>query len=129
MSRRRPPHRIYEGMFLVDPQAGSTQFPKVQEEITGLLTRHGAKLRHMRKWDERRLAYDIKGRSRGTYVLTYFEGPGSVVDGLRKDAKLSETILRALVLVHDERVPKDLRRAEQAPAEKPQSPAEAPAKT
>jgi len=29
----------------------------------------------MRKWDERRLAYEIKKQKRGLYILCYFKAP------------------------------------------------------
>jgi ribosomal protein S6 len=53
------------------------------------------------KWDERRLAYRIKGRKRGVDVLTCFETSPDKIAGLERDAKISEDILRLLVLRAD----------------------------
>ena len=50
------------------------------------------------KWDERRLAYEIKHRKRGCYALTYFKAPASSLAGIERDALLSEMILRLLVV-------------------------------
>jgi small subunit ribosomal protein S6 len=33
------------------------------------------KILSSRRWDERRLAYPIKGQNRGTYLLVYFSRP------------------------------------------------------
>jgi ribosomal protein S6 len=116
-------------MFLADPQAANTQWNEVEQEIRTLIERAGGKIRHLRKWDERRLAYPIRDRARGVYVLAYFDAPPSAPAEIRRVLVHSERILRALVLVHDERVPKDLRRAlepprapeEPAPAAEPQA--------
>jgi len=87
----------YEAMFLFDPTFGAS-FENCETEVRRLMDRAEAELVFCRKWDDRRLAYRIKGRKRGVYVLTYFKAkPGKIVP-LERDAQLSEDILRVLVL-------------------------------
>ena len=43
----------------------------------------------------------ILGRKRGLYVLTYFKASGTSITGLERDAKLSDSILRILVVRAD----------------------------
>lgn len=83
-------------MFLFDPTFAS-DFQKVKEEVERILNRAGAEITFLEKWDERRLAYEIKGRKRGYYVLTYFMCDPLKVDGIDRDARLSEPILRTLI--------------------------------
>jgi small subunit ribosomal protein S6 len=83
-------------MFLFDPTFAS-DFQKVKEEVERILNRAGAEVIFLEKWDERRLAYEIKGRKRGFYVLTYFNCDPLKVDGIDRDARLSEPILRTLI--------------------------------
>ena len=40
----------------------------------------GAEIISFKKWDERRLAYEIKGNKRGLYFLCYFNLPAAEVD-------------------------------------------------
>lgn len=87
----------YEGMFLFDPTFGAS-FENCETEVRRLAERAGAELIFCRKWDERRLAYRIKGRKRGVYVLTYFKASPNKIGGLERDAKLSENILRVLIV-------------------------------
>ncbi len=87
----------YEGMFLFD-NAVSHDWPSIEAEIKRLMDRIGATLLVCLKFDERKLAYEIKGRKRGTYVLTYFDAPGEKIGELERDAQLSESVLRVLVL-------------------------------
>lgn len=92
--------RTYEGMYLFDPSATSN-WKAVESEIERIMERAGAELIGIEKWDERRLAYEIKRRKRGCYVRTYFRAPRTGITGIERDAQLSETILRLLVLTCD----------------------------
>jgi ribosomal protein S6 len=88
--------KTYEGMFLVD--AGNPNFDEAVEPVRHVLQRNGAELRQVKKWDERRLAYEIKGRRRGLYVLTYFDTDPASISQIENDVKLNEQIVRALIL-------------------------------
>lgn len=92
---------LYEAMFLFDPTfAGS--FENCEAEIKRIVVdRAEGEIVFLRKWEERRLAYKLKGRKRGVYVLTYFKAPASKITGLERDAMLSENVLRVLVLRAD----------------------------
>ena len=57
-----------------------------------------------RLWEERRLAYPIKGHRKGTYWLTYFRVDSSRLTELNRECILSESILRSLVLKVDPRI-------------------------
>jgi small subunit ribosomal protein S6 len=88
---------MYEAMFVFEPTSGSN-WQHVEEEIQRLMTRADAELIRMKKWDERRLAYEVNGIKRGVYVLTFFMAPTDKIVGLERDVQLSEEILRVLVL-------------------------------
>ena len=90
----------YEAMFLFDPTFGNS-FEKCEAEIHRLMERAQAEIIICGKWDERRLAYRIKGRKRGVYVLVYFKASPDRIVEFERDAKLSESILRVLVLRAD----------------------------
>jgi|GEM_PF-610838 len=89
--------KTYEGMFVFDPAVAS-DWDSIQTELNRLMERAGARMIVSGKWDDRRLAYEIKGRRRGIYVLTYFEADPTKIVSLERDAQLSEAILRILVV-------------------------------
>ena len=108
--------QTYEGMFILDNQAVRAGWAHAKSVVTDLLAKYGAKVVSARRWDERKLAYPIKGRTRGTYVLTYFEGPSDAVNAMRRELDLHEHVLRYLLL-RVEAVPAgelELAQAEQA---------------
>ncbi|MHC4605885.1 MAG: 30S ribosomal protein S6 [Planctomycetota bacterium] len=91
----------YECMILVEPTAAAKEWNKVTEEIEKTYEKHGAKLLALNKWGERKLAYRLNNLARGTYVLTYFEGPKEAPAGIKADFVLSERVVRTLILQHE----------------------------
>ena len=100
MSRRRTgDKRLYEAMFVVEPQAASTRWNETAQEIETVLVRHGGSIVRLDKWDERKLAYPIKKRARAGYALCYFEAPPEAITKIRAEYGISETLLRHLILI------------------------------
>ena len=90
----------YEVMLLLDPAFASNE-EEVNKEISRLMERAGAEIIAQHRWDERRLAFEIKRRKRGVYLLVYVRGPSTSVGSLERDVQLSEGILRVLILRAD----------------------------
>jgi small subunit ribosomal protein S6 len=84
-------------MFLFDP-ASAIEWSNVEAEMKRLMDRAQAQIVVMRRWDERRLAYEINGRKRACYVLVYFRAAGDKINALERDVQLSEHVLRCLIL-------------------------------
>lgn len=114
--------RQYEGMFLFDA-ATVTSEAEAKEEVKRLLDRSEAEIVVCRKWEERRLAYEIKKCKRGLYMLAFFRVAPDKVRGLERDARLSEKVLRLLVLraewVTEDRIQEMLPERVQAPTPAP----------
>ncbi len=89
--------KLYEAMFVMDVQA-SADTAAMEAEIRRILGRAEAQIVICRKWEDRRLAYEIAGSKRGSYWLTYFNAPTEKVGGIERDVQLSEKVLRVLVL-------------------------------
>ena len=88
--------RLYEGLFLF-PQAASGNLRAAVDHVNELLSRASADLKSLSKWDERKLAYEIKGNKRGVYFLAFFDVDPQNLVGLERDCNLSEQLLRAMV--------------------------------
>lgn len=91
---------IYEAMFLLGP--GNAAEPQAGIDLVrSFIERHGGKIKVIKRWDERKLAYEVNGQKRGTYIISYFTAPGAAVAPLERDVKLSEDVLRVLVTKAD----------------------------
>ena len=121
--------KLYEAMFLVDSGKAASDWDGVNAAINKILDRAGAEIVSMRKWDDRRLAYDIKRTSRGTYMLCYFKAEGQKIQGIEKDVQLSENVIRVLILSTEQMSQEDIERetpATKAEKDKEKSIAEQP---
>lgn len=86
----------YEGMFLLS-QAVAADLNGAVAHINEIMARGHAQVLAMKKWDDRRLAYEIKGQKRGVYILVYFKAPNDSLAHIERDCNLSEKILRMLI--------------------------------
>jgi len=100
--------RLYEGMFLVDSALAAQDWQMILDEVQRVLDRAEAEVVSLKKWDERRLCYDIQKKSRGTYILVYFNCETSKIGGIERDVQLSELLTRVLILRTDRMTPEDL---------------------
>ena len=90
--------KLYEGLFLIDSAQAASDWDGINALIKNILEKNGAEIVSMRKWDERKLAYDINRKARGTYILVYFKAPGGSVRVIEREIRLSERVLRLLIL-------------------------------
>ncbi len=90
--------RLYETMFLVDNARAKENIEAVLDELKELVARAGGEAVNCGKWDERKLAYEISGRRRGTYCLCHWKGPTDSVAKLERACQLSQLVTRTLTL-------------------------------
>jgi len=90
--------RLYEGMFIVDPAGLGKEEGTPEDLVKGLLDRRQAEILHSERWAERKFSYDIRGKKKGVYVLTYFRAPTGGIRELVHDCELSDKVIRVLVL-------------------------------
>jgi small subunit ribosomal protein S6 len=89
---------LYEGMFLLDNQVVRADWKTAKSIVVDILKKHGGEVVTVRRWDERKLAYPIRGRRRGTFYLTFFKAPPEGIAPVRHDLDLDERVLRYLML-------------------------------
>ena len=102
--------KLYEAMFLVDSAEATTDWEGVITVIKNILEKGGAEIVSIRKWDDRKLAYEIGGKGKGTYILCYFRAEGSKLRDIERDIQLSERIMRVLILCAEQRQAEDIER-------------------
>ena len=89
----------YEGMFLLGPSGAEAE--KAVAIVRGMIEKNGGQIQVIKKWDERKLAFEIGKQKRGTYVIAFFKAPGGAITHLERDVKLSEDVMRVLVTSAD----------------------------
>jgi len=102
---------IYEGLFLF-PQSQTADLQGALDHLQEILKRAKAEIISLRKWEERRLAYEIKGNKRGLYFLVYFRVRGDALVDIERDCNLSELLLRFMIVRADEVTQEQMEAAE-----------------
>jgi small subunit ribosomal protein S6 len=95
------PSNVYECMFLLDTNKVAGDTPAAAKQLHTILEKHSAEVLASRPWEERKLAYPIKGHKKGLYYLMYFRTDGPNLVPIERDLQLNETVLRSLVLYVD----------------------------
>ena len=69
---------FYETLYLVRPDIEETELSAIQGKLAAALKENEAETIRDEKWDERDLAYEVRGYRRGAYhILTYKARPGA----------------------------------------------------
>jgi small subunit ribosomal protein S6 len=89
---------VYEGMFILDANRLARDRDGLPGEIASAIEGAGGSLEVSRLWEERRLAYPIKGHRKGAYWISYFRIPTDNLVGLARELELKEGVLRHLFI-------------------------------
>ena len=95
---------VYEGMFILDSNHYGRDPEAVSKQVPALIEALGGEVLVSRLWEERRLAYPIKGHRKGTYWLTYFRLDSNRLTDLNRQCQITEDIIRFLFLVVEPRI-------------------------
>jgi ribosomal protein S6 len=88
----------YEGMFLCHNKEARKDTDHLAEHVRTLIEKCGGQIHQITRWDERELAYPVKGVGRGVYYLVWYLGDSTTDTKLRHEVRLSSMILRHLTL-------------------------------
>lgn len=95
---------VYEGMLILDSTRYARDPEGIANQIHSIIQDAGGEVLVSRLWEERRLAYPIKGQRKGTYWLTYFRVAGPKIDEITHKCQINDNILRVLFLKVDPRI-------------------------
>jgi small subunit ribosomal protein S6 len=91
-------------MFLVSNTRAKESLDGVIAELTELVSRAGGEVVNCAKWEERKLAYEINGQRRGTYILCHWNGPPAAPAKVERQSQLSSLVLRVLNVLDEDGV-------------------------
>jgi small subunit ribosomal protein S6 len=90
--------KTYEAMVLLDNREVKKGWDATREMVKSILAKHGAEVVVAKRWDERKLAYEINKQKRATYMLSYFKCDPGRVDEIKRELTLTEPVLRHVIL-------------------------------
>ncbi len=92
----------YEVVFIIDPGCDDPQVGQEVDTVKEIIASGNGKVLETQLWGRRRLAYEIKKKKEGTYVLIRFKGDPALLAELARRFKLNEAILRHLTVLCEE---------------------------
>lgn len=90
--------RSYEAIYILDPDLGDEQVQAIVARYRQVVENTGGTVASADVWERRKLAYAIKGRTEGVYVVMHFTGEAKVEAELRRVFQISEDQLRAMIV-------------------------------
>ena len=92
----------YETLFVIDPDLTEEATKALVEKFSKLIASNG-EISEVNEWGKRKLAYPINDKSEGYYVLINFKSEGTLPVELERVYGITEGILRAIVIRHEEK--------------------------
>jgi len=94
--------RKYELVYIVSPDASDDQVTDLHNQVDAIVQRIGGAIAKTENWGRRRLAYEIGRHKEGTYVLEVITGTGDLMKEIDRRLKVTDLIIRHLVVRVDE---------------------------
>ncbi len=93
--------RSYELVYIAHPELDESTLTNLEERITGWIDAAGGKINKVDRWGKRRLAYEIQKQTDGYYFIIDLEMPADACIVVERDLRLSEQILRFMIIAKD----------------------------
>ena len=93
--------RPYEVMVIFDPDTDERQVQPTLEQHLTVVTKAGGTVNSLEVWGRRRLAYEIRKKSEGIYVVLNLSAQPADVKELDRQFTLNESIMRTKVIRTD----------------------------
>jgi small subunit ribosomal protein S6 len=114
--------RVYEVIFIVDPDTQEEEMTKLTQNLSGVVTDQGGTITRNEVLGRRQLAYRIGRKNEGVYVIFEVEGTGGEIAELERRMRVNDAIMRYMTV----RVDEDRQRAEKLKARRQRKAAKRP---
>lgn len=111
--------RKYETFFIVDPDLPDEVNTVVDEKVKSIVTSKGGAIITYVPWGKKKLAYPVKKRTRGHYVLMEYAGGPELVAELERNMRLDERVLKFITVKLDDRYDPEKEEARKAAVPSP----------
>ncbi len=84
----------YETIFILDPDLEEAQAQATIEKVKGIITQNNGEILKSEDWGKRKLAYDVKKKPRGHYILTTFSGSPALLSELHRNFRVMDAVIK-----------------------------------
>ncbi len=94
--------RKYETVYVLRPDLDEAANEAAIQKVADVIAANGGEIEKTDKWGLKKLAYMINDYSEGYYVVVNFNGNNDTVKALDYVYKVSDTIIRSIVIRPEE---------------------------
>ncbi|MGM0651212.1 MAG: 30S ribosomal protein S6 [Bacillota bacterium] len=94
---------LYEAMIIISPELEDDDHQEVLNGLSSTVTSNSGTVSTILDWRKRRLAYEIDKFTEGHYYLIYFSCEGTVIPEIEHYFRVSDEIIRFMVVRTDEK--------------------------
>ena len=94
--------RKYETVFISDPDLQDQTRTDLFDKTRNIITKENGIVIDFDDWGNKKLAYEIKKKSRGHYVCVTYGGTGVLVAELERNFRLTDDVLKFMTIVLSE---------------------------
>ena len=116
--------KLYELIVILDPALTEEEVEGQIEEMQEWILKGGGAIHEVQRWGKKRLAYEVKKRREGHYVLLHFTADAKAASSLEKNLKISERVLKHMRVRIEEGQPSLAEKAAPKTSEELEKPAE-----
>jgi small subunit ribosomal protein S6 len=113
--------RRYETIFIVDNDLSEEDRSPTFEKLKDLIHQHSGLLVMVDEWGSKKLAYEIKKKTRGYYVRLDYCGSGILVNEIERFFRIDDRILKYMTVLLDKDVDIEAVKEEIAKAQETQA--------
>jgi len=88
----------YESLYVLKPDMEEEERAALIQRFAQIVTDGGGEIANIDEWGKKRLAYPINYINEGYYVLVNFKAPGDVPAELERNYKISDFVMRYIVV-------------------------------
>ncbi len=93
--------KYYETMIIWDAALQTEELDKEIAKVKSIIEKSGGECSKIDNWGKRRLAYEIKKKKEGVYVVIDFNGKPKILTNLFDHFKFDKSVLRHIALQKD----------------------------
>ena len=86
--------RKYETIFILDPDLEEEQSQSLIEKVKGIITQTNGEILKVEDWGKRKLAYEVKKKSKGHYILIHFSGSPTLLSELERNFRVMDAVIK-----------------------------------
>ena len=94
--------RVYETLYIIHPDVPEEEVETMARQLESLVTDGGGEVVKGEIWGKRRLAYKVGKCGDGYFVLLRFKGAPALVQRIESHFRLTDGVIRHLLLHFDE---------------------------